>query len=57
MKYNIFDVIELYNNDKGIIVDIVNRNYTVKTITENIGEKTIEITEDDIKSVLFKKKR
>lgn len=57
MKYNIFDVIELYNNDKGIIVDIVNRNYTIKTITENIGEKTIEITEDDIKSVLFKKKR
>lgn len=56
MKYNIFDVIELNNKQKAIIVNIINNLYYVKIITENNENILMHIKENDIKRILYKKK-
>lgn len=55
MKYNIFDVVELADNNKAIISEVYNNMYKVKISKdgEPINETRI-IKEKDINDVLYK---
>ena len=55
MKYKIFDVVKLKNNNKATILNIVNKKKYFAEIVNESGE-TIDrkkITEDEIKARLF----
>ncbi len=56
MKYNPFDVVELNNNEKAIMISVTSNFYNVKIFTPNNESKLIQIKDSDIKRTLYQKK-
>ena len=52
MKLNIFDVVELLDNKKVIVIDEIKDGYKVKDIN---GNKIYEINNFQISNVIYKK--
>lgn len=53
MKLNVFDVIELKNKVKAIVLEISNNKYKVKRV--NNLEEILLINKGEIKKVLYRK--
>ena len=50
---NVFDVIELKNNEKATVLKITGDDYKVEIVGEN--ERTTIIKKNDIKKIIFSK--
>ncbi len=56
MKYKVFDVVELNNNNLATILDKENNTYKVEEIDNNGKmQKITKITDDDIRKLRFSK--
>ena len=50
MKLKVFDVVELKNNDKAIVVNIAKNGYKIKLVDDC---KIIEVEPSEIKKILY----
>ena len=56
IKCNLFDVVELNNEDKATILSIEQNTYRVEIVDENGKTKDLkEIQKNDVKKVIFPK--